>query len=214
MIRNYNKRIQALNPMVDSGFKYDPNRWNKLNSEAKKLVLKFENKIITRNDVLCAFEDYYIGRQSYLYPFTMTMLWGFADNGYGTYRTNKYLDLKENRVHIQNAFKALEVNNLEEAFNQLMKIKGLNISYVSKLLYFGTRALNYDRYALIFDIRVARALVKTMDVEGVSELLEISPSSKYKNYERYITLIHNWAKKLNVEAENIEMFLFEGDFQG
>ena len=211
VIAKYKKQIETLNPLQDSGFNYDSKRWSTLNSESKKLVAVYENKVINRKDVIDAFIQYYQGEKEYLYPFILTMIWGFADTGYGTYRTNKYLDSTLNRDNIEYAFSAIKENNIEKAYKLFMKIKGLNISYVSKLLYFATRARGYKDYALIFDIRVARSLVKLLDVDGdISGLLDITPSNKYKDFDNYNKLMHRWAKELDVEAENIEMFLFDG----
>lgn len=211
-IAQYKDEISALNALHSEDYMYNTILWSKLNPNAKILVSAFENRFISRNDVLSAFSNYYEGKCDYLYPFTLTMIWGFAANGYGTFRTNNYLSSEENKSNIKNAFDALKANNQKDAFKYLMKIKGLSISYVSKLLYFATRALNYKNYALIFDIRVARALVKVVNNDGIEGLLEINPSKKYKDYINYNNLIHRWSKELNVEAENIEVFLFNGKF--
>jgi hypothetical protein len=212
IISKYKKKIQELNPLEDSKFKYDSNKWSKLNIDEKELVVSYENKEITRKEVINAFDEYFQGKKEYLYPFTMTMIWGFADTGYGTYRTNKFLSSNQNKTNIRDAFKAIAEGNSNDAYHLLMKVNGLNVSYVSKLLYFGTRARKQDDYALIFDIRVARSLVRIFDKDGISGLLNISPSSKYTDYENFNKLIHRWAKELKVEAENIEMFLFMSNF--
>jgi len=212
VISKHKEQIKVLNPLEDSKFTYDSVRWNKLNIEAKALVSVYENKEITRKDVIKAFVDFYEDEKEYLYPFVMTMIWGFADTGYGTYRTNKYLNSNENKANIESAFNNIAEGNINIAYHLLMKIDGLNVSYVSKLLYFATRARNQDNYALIFDIRVARAMVRLLG-SNISEFLDIKPSSKYKDFENYNKLIHQWAYELNVEAENIEMFLFNGDFK-
>lgn len=161
-------------------------------------------------DIITAFKDYYTGTASYLYPFTLTMLWGFANTGYGTYRTNQYLSTEENRTAIQQAFDTFE---LKEAYHTLLQIKGLNVSYASKLLYFASRAKEEKEYALIFDIRVAKSLVKLLDSFGIAEVVNIAPSRKFKDYERYIRFVHRWADELQVEAESIELFLFTGNFK-
>jgi hypothetical protein len=211
-IFKYKKAIEDLNPLDESVFQYDRHRWSKLNKESKKLVTSFEGEKVSRRDVIDSFKSYYQGKSDYLLPFTMTMIWGFNDTGYGTYRTNKYLETEENRAIIENALKATNHGEIEKAFKLFMKVKGLNVSYISKLLYFGTRAKEKENYALIFDIRVARALVKLLDSEGISGLLNITPSGKFKDYDSYNKLIHRWAKELEVEAENVEMFLFNGEF--
>lgn len=54
--------------------------------------------------------------------------------------------------------------------------------------------------------------MKISDLEGFFSFLNISPSNKYEDYKGYNMLIHRWAKELKVEAENIEMFLFNSTF--
>jgi len=192
VIFKYKKQIQQLNPLQDSGFKYNSKIWSKLNTEAKKLVVAHENETINRKEVIDAFKQYYKGEVNYLYPFTLTMIWGFADTGYGTFRTNNYLSSEQNINIIINAFIAIKENNIKKAYELFMQIKGLNISYISKLLYFGTRAMGYKEYALIFDIRVARSLVKLLDSDGIlAGLLDISPSNKYKDFYKYNLLMHH-----------------------
>lgn len=205
----YGLQIESLNPLEDSKFLYNPSRWSQLNVEAKQLVTQYEEKYISRNEIIRAFKSYYDGRVSFLYPFTLTMIWGFADTGYGTFRTNLYLSSEENKTAIQNAFDTLD---LKEAYRLLMQVKGLNVSYASKLLYFANKARGVKEYALIFDIRVARALVKLMDPFGIAEVLNIMPSGKFTDYKRYISFMHERAYEMEVEAEKIELFLFNGKF--
>lgn len=205
----YKSKIQALNPLDESNFLYDASRWSMLNDSAKKLVTEYEGNNISRRDIIRAFKDYYDGKISCLYPFTLTMIWGFANVGYGTYRTNIYLSTEENRRAIELAFNTLELNDV---YNSLLQIDKLNVSYASKLLYFASRAREEKQYALIFDIRVARALVEIMDPYGIGEVLNIMPSNKFNDYERYISFMHDRAGELKVEAESLELFLFNGDF--
>lgn len=211
-IQKHKVTIQALKPIKESGFTYEPKRWSKLKPEAKALLSGFENNFISRQDVIAAFKAYYENKAEVLFPFLLTMLWGFGNTGYGTYRTNGYIESREHLKHIETAFNAVKTNNIQKAYSDLQKIKGLNISYISKLLYFASRACNQKHYALIYDIRVARALVKLYANDSILNLLQIYPSDKYKDYESYNALLHQWAIDLDVEAEQIEYFLFNGEF--
>lgn len=200
--------MTVLDPLHTSTFHYDVIRWEKLIPEAKKSVASFAGKYITRQDVIQAYQAYYKGKADFIYPFTLSMIWGFSTNGYGTYRTNKYLETVENRDKIKRALDLVKDNKIETAYKTLKEIKGLNISYISKVLYFATRALEIKNYALIFDIRVASALVKLLNPE-VAAFLEVTPSNKFKDYQKYNEMLHHWATELKVEAEALEMFLFE-----
>jgi len=140
------------------------------------------------------------------------MIWGFADTGYGTYRTNNYITEEKNQNLIKKSFEAVKNNNLELAYKSLKAIKGLNISYISKILYFATKACDYKEYALIYDIRVAKSLIKLSTTPEIFEIVEVVPSSKFAHYKMYNSLMHKYSRELNLDAESLEMFLFEQRF--
>ena len=211
-ISSYIPKIAKLNPLKDSKFKYDNTRWAKLNPSYKILISDFEDKEICREDVINAYTAYYKNKGDAMQAFMLTMVWGFADTGYGTYRTNKYVTDINNISFIKNAIDAVNQNDLKTAFNELKKVKGLGVSYITKVLYFASRGANQNQYALIYDIRVATALIQLTTPKSIVDLVSINPSSKFKDYEKYNALIHNLATKNNVEPEAIEMFLFNQEF--
>ena len=183
---------------------------NRALSDSRSAVKPFEKSYFPRKDVIEAFQKYYDGKTDFFRPFTLTMIWGFSTNGYGCYRTNKYLQ-PENQHYIQTVLEQIKNRKTEQAFDTLQKIKGLNISYISKILYFAGCAAKIERYPLIFDIRVARNLVALWD-PAIMQILNITPSNKYKDYDTYNNLLHDWAKEMEVSADAIELFLFEGAF--
>ena len=206
-------RIRLLNPLENSKFQYDSNRWNALDYEYRNLIQDFEGKYISRGDVIKAYEEYFRDpSKCFMRPFLLTMVWGFAKAGYGAYRTNKYIENKENIKEALDLINNNGQNSLENAFKKLSNIKGLGISYLTKILYFATRAKKLNNYALIFDIRVASALVKITTPKEIFEIVTVGPSSKFDDYEKYNTLIHKLADCYKVEAEKLEMYLFEQDF--
>ncbi len=202
--------IKELNPPKQSS-KYSPHTWRLLNEKHKLFLKGFIENSITREDIISSYKDYYKGKTDFVQPFLLTMLWGFGTNGYGAYRTNGYLS-EENIPLVQKALEDLKHGNVEMAYINLMKINGLSISYVSKVLYFGTRALGIKEYSLIFDIRVARALVRIEAGKEIENILNITPSDKYQDYVSYNKLIHKWAMDLNLDAEAVEMYLFDLKF--
>ncbi|KAF2342639.1 8-oxoguanine DNA glycosylase OGG fold protein [Flavobacterium tistrianum] len=204
----YREEIKKLKPLMDSKFKYNINKWSKLNPDFVSHVNEFENLDISRHDVIYAFREYYSNKIRWEKPFLLTMIWGFADTGYGTFRTNNYITEKDNQNKIRKSFDAVRDNDLELAYKILKSIKGLNISYISKILYFATRACDYSEYALIYDIRVARSLIKLTTLPEIFEIVEINPSSKFSHYKIYNSLMHRYANELDFEAESLEMFLF------
>lgn len=211
-INIHKETIRKLKPLTDSKFKYDKVRWQYLQVDFSSSISHFENKDISRQDVVNAYKDYYDNEIVWEIPFLLTMIWGFADTGYGTYRTNNYLSKESNHVLIREALEAVYKRELEIAFHKLKKIKGLNISYISKILYFATRGCDYDEYALIYDIRVARSLIKLTTIPEVFEIVEITPSTKFKDYIKYNARMHKWSKELDVSAECLELFLFDQKF--
>ncbi|NMH26481.1 8-oxoguanine DNA glycosylase OGG fold protein [Flavobacterium silvaticum] len=210
-ISNYTETIRNLKPLSDSKFTYKKDKWLKLNEAYKRFISDFEEKEISRQDIINAYKQFYSGTLGWETAFLLTMVWGFSDTGYGTFRTNNYIGL-ENREKIINALNAIETNDLEFAYKSLKSIQGLSISYISKVLYFATRACDYKDYALIFDIRVARSLVKLTSLPEIFEIVEINPSSKFAHYKLYNSMIHNYSQKYNLEPESLEMFLFKQEF--
>lgn len=210
------EKIGELRPLTDSKFTYNSTRWINLENDYKALIRDFENQDISRQDVIDEFKEYFSGNsQDYMKSFMLTMVWGFADTGYGTHRTNNYISSENNRTTIKNALDYINRNgqdSLKNAFNELKKIKGLGVSYLTKILYFATRAKNQDNYSLIFDIRVAASLVKLTTPKEIFEIVTIGPSSKFKDYENYNRLIHKLAIDNQVEADQLEMYLFNQVF--
>jgi endonuclease III-like uncharacterized protein len=142
------------------------------------------------------------------------MVWGFADTGYGTHRTNKYISNNDNIFKIKTALDFIHENgqdSLKNAFKKLKEIEGLGVSYLTKILYFATRAKCLDNYALIFDIRVAAALIKITTPKEINEIVNVGPSSKFTDYQKFNTLIHKLAKDNKDEADQMEMYLFNQD---
>lgn len=210
-LSKYHKTIKALTPLTSSAFIYNKKTWEKLNPDFARCVSDFEDRPVSRQDIINVYCDYFSKEKDWERPFLLTMIWGFGDAGYGTYRTNMYLAGEKNSKLIKDAFDAVSNLEIEKAYKILNSITGLSISYISKILYFATRACNYIDYSLIFDIRVARALIKMTTIPEIFEIVEITPSSKFKHYQIYNLLIHNYSKKINVEAESLEMFLFDFD---
>lgn len=208
--------IQKLNPNIDSKFKYNTSRWTKLNELYKIEIRDFENKDITRQNIIDCYRDYFSGKSgSFIKPFLLTMVWGFADTGYGTHRTNNYLSNDVNIKLIEESIQFIhkgDKKGIEKAFKTLKKIKGLGISYLTKVLYFATKAKGIAEYSLIFDIRVAASLIMLTAPKEIYGVVTIQPSSKYNDYEIFNDIMHATANKYSVSAEQLEMYLFNQEF--
>lgn len=209
-------KIKSLKPLTESKFVYRRERWTNLNADFKYLIQDFEDKEVTRQDVIDAYKGYYSDSSNdFMTAFLLTMVWGFADSGYGTHRTNNYISDNDNISKIKSGLDSIHLNqqdSLKNAFQKLKEIKGLGVSYLTKVLYFATRAKYEENYALIFDIRVAAALVKLTTPKEISEIVNIAPSPKFVDYQKFNSLIHKLAKDNQVEADQMEMYLFNQDF--
>jgi len=211
MLQTYIEEIRTLQPHY-TGCVYKTVVWKNLSAVHKELVRDFENKMVSRADVVKAYEEYYIGKGDYLRAFLLTMIWGFEDTGYGTFRTNNYITIPAHTERVKTALEAVRKNNIEKAFKELKHIKGLGISYLSKVLFFATKGKGITDYCLVFDIRVARALVMLNAPAFVNDIINVMPSDKWEDYRKYNEMIHNLALQYQVDAEAIELFLFNQEF--
>ncbi len=207
-LRQYQTAIKGLSP-ADQGFVYNKGAWTKTDTIYMTLAADFENNTIKRSDIIQAFREYKAGDSgSWVKPFLFTMIWGFGPAGYGDHRTNNYFTGGKNQERIQQAFEAVERHDIQAAFQQLRKINGLGVSFLSKLLYFAGKAKGMECYPLIFDRRVANALVKIYLPDGLKNVVVAAPSDKWEDYEAYYLNLHEIAGQLDVEADQLEMFLY------
>jgi hypothetical protein len=205
--------IDRLNPLNESKFAFIKSRWENLsNQKAWSYAHEFQKTEISRKDVIEAYQEYYAGKiDSGLKAFLYTLIWGFTASGYGPHRTNKILE-SENVIELfENALQFIKQNESLTAFNALMSIKGLKISYVSKVMYFASKALagKTKETFLIFDTRVAQNLVLLGTCVDFSCMFKIVPDNTYEAYCRYDSLMNSLADKLGVDADKLEMFLFK-----
>jgi hypothetical protein len=212
-IKKYKKQIEILEPLKE-GVIYQPSKWEKHfeNKDDLSCAVHFSGKLINRKTVIEEFRKYYIKKTAdFKTPFLFTMIWGY-DSNYGPHRTNEIMTVSKNLYLIKESLEAVNRKDVDEAFSQLKKVKGLGISYLSKILYFAGKAKGLDNYPLIFDIRVASALVSLASDGLLDGYLKIFPSEKLESYNCYNNLLHKWANDLQVEADQIEFFLFEQKF--
>ncbi|MFZ4589374.1 MAG: hypothetical protein ACOYN6_00120 [Ignavibacteria bacterium] len=211
IISSFLAQIKGLKPLKQEVI-YNPKKWNSLENNFKLLIKKHENVSVSRSGIIKSYEEYYLSKANYLKPFLLTMIWGFGNIGYGNHRTNNFLNDKYNLNLIKTSLDAVKDNKVEKAFNELMRIKGLGISYVSKVLYFASKGARLKEHCLIFDIRVAESLVKLSTLNSIFEIIKVYPSNKFRDYEKYNQLIHQLAKAYSLDADAIELFLFNQEF--
>lgn len=196
---------------MEQSFVYSSQKWKLLDKNFKELLSDFVNKEISRLEIIKSYRDYFSGKSEAVKPFLMTLIWGYANTGYGYSRT-KPLIKRSVFKNIISAIDELKEDKIEIAFEKLQSIKGLGISFISKILYFSSKALEREDYQLIFDSRVASSLLKLSVGEELSKLFKLTPSDKFEDYEDYNKLMHNMAKENSLEADSIEMFFYEQKF--
>lgn len=216
----YQDAINNLNPLGQRLY-FNPDHWRNFN---------YNNQLVS-NDMVFISENYQngISRQdiinyfrqencSLLKGFLMTMVWGhgFSEHGRadnrGPWKVSQMLINFDNAIQIlENAKNCLIENNLQSAHSSFENMQRCRVNFFSKYLYFLGRALNMQRYPLIFDARVARTIGQlTSTSQNLFSILDIQPKQDAFSYDSYVTEIHNISNELNLESEKIEYFLFNG----
>ncbi|MBS1515329.1 MAG: hypothetical protein JSS63_09870 [Bacteroidetes bacterium] len=197
---------------MEQSFVYRSQKWKLLDSNLKVLLKNFENKQISRLDIIKSYQEYFNGKCKAEKPFLLTMIWGYAKSGYGYSRTKPLVEKNVLKV-IASALDEIKENGVEGAFKKLKSIKGLGISFISKTLYFSSKALKRKKYQLIFDSKAAGSLLKLTFGRDVSKLFMVNRYVKFEDYKKYNELIHQIANNNSLEADAIEMFLYEQKFK-
>lgn len=146
----------------------------------------------------------------------MTMIWGHgysehgrADNR-GPWKVNKMFAEFDNAISIlENSKNHLLKNDLISAHLAFENMERCRVNFFSKYLYFLGRALEMKKYPLIFDARVAKSIGQLNMINcNLFEILDVQPKQDSVSYKNYVNEIHKLADEINVQAENIEYFLF------
>lgn len=224
---NYKEQIIKIEPLNQT-MAYDYDNWEKwlnkindngtLKKDLYELNLEFKGKISRRQLIDFAHQaNMKKTEESSVQFFLACMIWGYGgdtsknSDHRGPFRVQQIFNSSnEVRKIILESFISISSGNIEKSFKEAIRIKGLSISFLSKFLYFASRGCNIDKYALIFDVRVAKSLIKlTSNQKDIVDIVTISPSINYKDFKKYLDFAHVLAKRYSCEAENIELFLFE-----
>ena len=212
-LSKYKQAIKQLKPLQKNLVTYDKKRWAPAFKDAHHLsdLSSLHNKGISRNTIIKVYKDFYSEKtKKPLTPFLITMICGYDSSGFGLFRVNRFVTSK-NESLIGDALTAVKEHDIKKGFALLMKIKGLGVSFVSKVLYFAARAAGMKQYPLIFDIRVANNLVNLSTDGELNGMVSAQPTKNFKGYNAYNSMIHNMAKKMGLEAEDVEYFIFKYD---
>ena len=143
--------------------------------------------------------------------FVATLMWGYGES---SARGPRYADaaLASPRLDpaLDAATNAITARNLAGAWLAfaLARVPGYNQGFFTKYLYFAARGdPRWGVRPLIYDSLVHNALSFLADWLGVN--LGPRPRPLVDRYVAYCTLLDDWATHLEVEAEQVEMFLYQ-----
>jgi len=144
-----------------------------------------------------------------------TLMWGYPTKGRGNNIEN--LLTIENFHKLQTLlekYSNLKTISYSELVSDLKyyKVKGLGISTLSKFLYF--LEIKIDGYKCVIlddkliDIINNSNFEEIKPITGITRESSLKQSKNKLNYINFLETINNISLKLNVEPENVEMFLF------
>jgi len=174
-----------------------------------QLFKAYPTKTLSRSDL------FKLGKSGQLDQFVIaTLVWGYPTGGRGD---NIKILLKN-----FNVLKSLinQVRNGKapthwdshldwfKAYKDKNKLEKIGISTYTKFLYFMGTKIN-KRGALILDLQVAKVIAsgKFDELASLSKLKPY-PGNMEKNYARYLEEMWKVSRKINIDAGNLEMFLF------
>ncbi|MFJ6154546.1 8-oxoguanine DNA glycosylase OGG fold protein [Micromonospora profundi] len=137
--------------------------------------------------------------------FVATMVWGYGLVGYGAFRTARVL--RENdeapRILREVALRTRRDGGAD-AFEWLgqHRLRYLGVSFATKYLFFcgGAEASP----ALVLDRRVQRWLSRYAD-------LHVSLNWNADDYRRYLCLVTDWSRELDLKPDELEYLMFADD---
>jgi hypothetical protein len=144
----------------------------------------------------------------------LSLLWGYgAGKGRGRDAVSKIMRSPQLDSIVSAAGMSLEEGNVEGTFKSLAKIKKLGISFISKFLYFETRAADpaATRCCLIFDNRVSKNLVRlAVEAEDrwVCDAIDFVRGSSWRAYNIYWQNIRTLAVALDIAPDRLELWLY------
>jgi hypothetical protein len=160
--------------------------------------LGFLNRDIVKRTVQGESEE-----SKYIEGFLAVMIWGYASDYRGPYKTKQILSQDNASSSIEKAYVALLSDDVAAAYSALVTNgpKFLGPAFASKYLYFASQK-SVTPTPLILDSQVAEGIARW----GDSLYNSITASSKdYLNYLDYMKLA---AEKLGIREEDLEFLIF------
>lgn len=136
----------------------------------------------------------------------MTLMWGFPTKGRGN-NINNLLE-KDNFDKLHKILYHYICNDisLERLKDDIKSVKGLGLSTITKFTHFLNTTIDGNK-AVILDDQIIQALNKGA-FEEFDDFRKISYDNAIDYYSRYIQIVKELSVKMDVEPDQIEMFLF------
>ena len=146
--------------------------------------------------------------------FLLDMLWGYGTGkGRGRAAVLKMLQDPGLIPNLTAGRTEVAAGNDQAAFAAYISIAGMGMSFVTKLLYFESRAIHPASYLPIFDDRVAQKLFRLAldpaDTWLCAALLH-GRGGDWASYDTYVRSVRHLAQQLSppVDLEQLEYWLF------
>lgn len=208
------RKLSANDPVVE----IQGESWQKYlskDADVMRLVKKFRRGL-SRADVAALVPKKKNPTYAQLRPlFIATVMWGYGDNGFGAWRTCKMLRDPKIKQALPRAFKQILAGEFETARKEFV-VDWCGPSFSTKFFYFIGRAHKLSPMPLILDSRVidhldhkkhnlaSKIAYCKRGEDGILADFRI----KRKGYSLYINTLNDWAAKLKVKPDQLELFLF------
>lgn len=136
----------------------------------------------------------------------MTLMWGYPTKGRGTNIEKLLTGVNfHNLCQMLIRYRDADVSIIDLK-KEVQEIKGLGISTITKFLYFLRTTIEGDR-TLILDNRIM-SVINSGLYEPYESLQGINPSNAINLYPTYLSITQQLSEDLQVQPDQIEMFLF------
>jgi len=154
---------------------------------------------LSRNDLFNSNEDV----KSFI---VKTLMWGYPTKGRGKNIDN--ILKKENFEYLVDVLKDYRNNeiSMEQQNNDIKNVQGLGLSTITKFTQFLNTRINSYR-AIMLDNQIIQS-IETKRFEDLEHLQGINYNNAHNYYLKYIETIGQMSGNMNVEPDQIEIFLY------
>jgi hypothetical protein len=204
--------------------RYDPDKWRELAHDVRGLapsllpILQDYPCGLNRSDVtkIAVEAAEHDDLLHYKKLFLASMIWGFAQAGYGPYRTKRVTCSNDDLWRkLERVSHFLRSRQIAEAYDRL-DVKFYGPAFFTKYMYFFGRAVDSSNYPIILDTMVCRSLDSHNALDKFATVARRKADNQityvYRDsakYGQYTRKMREWARGLNCNADDIECFLYD-----